>query len=77
VPGVQFALWAPNARSVARSVIFKQNWDGRHHPMQNGWAGIWELFIPAWAVAPSTNYEVAAPEGPLLPGKADPYGFSA
>ena len=46
VNGVQFAVWAPNARRV--SVIGDFNrWDGRRHPMRvRGSTGIWELFIP-------------------------------
>ena len=46
VSGVQFAVWAPNARRV--SVIGDFNrWDGRRHPMRvRGSTGIWELFIP-------------------------------
>ena len=43
VAGVQFCLWAPNARSV--SLIGEcTNWDGRHLPMQQRLGGIWELF---------------------------------
>lgn len=46
VRGVNFAVWAPNARAV--SVIGDFNrWDERTHPMtRHGDTGVWELFIP-------------------------------
>ena len=46
VPGVRFAVWAPNARRV--SVVGDFNgWDGRRHLMRLRYpAGVWELFIP-------------------------------
>src|SRR3990170_4573175 len=46
VPGVAFAVWAPNAVRV--SVVGDFNhWDGRRTPMRNrGDCGIWEIFIP-------------------------------
>jgi 1,4-alpha-glucan branching enzyme len=46
VPGVRFAVWAPNARRV--SVVGDFNsWDGRRHPMRlRHQAGVWELFVP-------------------------------
>ena len=46
VAGTAFAVWAPNARSVAVVGDFN-SWDGRLHPMRSlGSSGIWELFIP-------------------------------
>ncbi len=49
VPGVRFAVWAPNARRV--SVIGAFNtWDGRRHPMRLRHAcGVWEVFVPRLA----------------------------
>jgi len=73
IDGVQFALWAPNARSVALLGDFN-NWDGRHHPMQQRLGGIWELFIPGLAVGTVYKYEVRSPAGHCYQ-KADPYGF--
>jgi 1,4-alpha-glucan branching enzyme len=73
IAGVQFALWAPNARSVAMLGDFN-NWDGRHHPMQRRLGGIWELFLPGLAVGTIYKYEVRSPEGHCYQ-KADPYGF--
>ncbi|QEY31411.1 1,4-alpha-glucan branching protein GlgB [Synechococcus sp. RSCCF101] len=73
VAGVQFCLWAPNARSVAVLGDFN-SWDGRHHPMQQRLGGIWELFIPGLAEGQIYKYEVRAPNGDCYQ-KADPYGF--
>src|SRR6266581_1272472 len=48
VPGVSFAVWAPNAEVV--SVIGDFNgWDSRRHPMRLRTGGIWELFLPSLA----------------------------
>mgnify|MGYP000872179248 FL=1 len=45
VPGVRFAVWAPNARRV--SVVGDFNiWDGRRHPMRlRHTSGVCEIFI--------------------------------
>ena len=46
VPGVRFAVWAPNARRVSVVGSFN-NWDGRRHPMRlRHGPGIWEIFVP-------------------------------
>ena len=46
VPGVRFAVWAPNARRVAVVGDFN-SWDARRHPMRVRYpAGVWELFVP-------------------------------
>ena len=73
VAGVQFCLWAPNARSA--SVLGDFNgWDGRHHPMQLRLGGIWELFIPGLHPGAIYKYEVRAQNGHCYQ-KSDPYGF--
>jgi len=75
VAGVQFCLWAPNARSV--SVLGDYNgWDGRHHPMQQRVGGSWELFIPGLSRGDVYKYEVRAQNGHCYQ-KTDPYGFRA
>jgi 1,4-alpha-glucan branching enzyme len=48
-------------------------WDGRRHPMQSGSDGIWRLFLPGVGPGALYKYEVRAPDGELLPRKADPY----
>ncbi|WP_206934865.1 1,4-alpha-glucan branching protein GlgB [Roseococcus thiosulfatophilus] len=76
VPGVRFAVWAPNARRV--SVVGDFNgWDGRRHPMRlRREAGVWELFIPRLAPGAAYSYEMLAADGSVLPLKADPVALS-
>ena len=73
IAGVQFCLWAPNARSVSLLGDFN-SWDGRHHPMQSRVGGSWELFIPGLKPGQIYKYEVRSPDGHCYQ-KADPYGF--
>ncbi len=72
VPGVRFAVWAPNARRV--SVVGSFNgWDGRRHPMRlRHGSGVWELFVPRVTAGAIYKYELLGPDGALLPLKADP-----
>ena len=71
VPGVRFAVWAPNARRV--SVVGDFNgWDGRRHPMRlRHPSGVWELFVPRLLAGEAYKYEILGAEG-ILPLKADP-----
>ena len=77
VPGVRFAVWAPNAQRA--SVVGDFNaWDGRRHPMRSrGGGGVWELFIPHVALGDRYKFELLARDGTLLPAKADPYARAA
>ncbi|WP_075217696.1 1,4-alpha-glucan branching protein GlgB [Mongoliimonas terrestris] len=72
VPGVRFAVWAPNARRV--SVVGDFNaWDGRRHPMRlRRECGVWELFLPRLGPGERYKYEIMAADGTVLPLKADP-----
>jgi len=74
-PGVSFAVWAPNARSV--SVVGDFNgWDGRRHPLKPaGPNGFWETFVPDLAAGALYKFELHGPDGGLLPLKADPFAF--
>ena len=76
VPGVRFAVWAPNARRV--SVVGDFNgWDGRRHMMRKRVeAGVWELFLPRLPVGTLYKYEILGPFG-LLPLKSDPVALQA
>ncbi|WP_424812079.1 1,4-alpha-glucan branching protein GlgB [Roseococcus sp. YIM B11640] len=75
--GVRFAVWAPHATRV--SVVGEFNrWDGRFHPMRRRVdSGIWEFFLPGLEEGQAYKYELAGPDGALLPLKADPVGFAA
>ena len=77
VPGVRFAVWAPNAQRV--SVVGDFNaWDGRHNPMRRRIeAGVWEIFIPRLLPGTRYKYELLGPDGAALPLKADPCGGQA
>lgn len=74
IPGVHFAVWAPNAKRV--SVIGDFNrWDGRRHPMRVlGSSGIWELFIPGLREGELYKFEIKTKADQILV-KADPYAF--
>ncbi len=73
VPGVAFAVWAPNAARV--SVVGNFNaWDGRYHPMRTlGGSGIWELFIPGLGEGEVYKFELRDQRGHVRL-KTDPYG---
>ncbi|TMS57726.1 1,4-alpha-glucan branching protein GlgB [Imbroritus primus] len=75
VPGVRFAVWAPNASAVAVLGDFN-GWHAARHPMRlRHGAGVWELFVPgAWGARPGCRYKFAVRDvyGELLPDKADP-----
>ncbi len=72
VPGVRFAVWAPNARAV--SVVGDFNiWDARRHPMRSRHgAGVWELFVPRIGPGIKYKFAIVGPDGTHLPLKADP-----
>ena len=74
VPGVSFAVWAPNAQRV--SVVGDFNhWDGRFHPMRLlGASGVWEIFVPGAAQGAQYKYEVRDAHG-TVKLHTDPYGF--
>lgn len=77
VPGVHFALWAPNATRV--SVVGDFNsWNGTVHPMRlRGATGVWELFLPGLNEGTVYKYELLGQDGQVLPLKADPVGFGS
>ncbi|HET8852203.1 MAG TPA: 1,4-alpha-glucan branching protein GlgB, partial [Ktedonobacteraceae bacterium] len=78
VPGVHFAVWAPNALSVSVIGDFN-NWDRganlmyrRHQDL-----GIWECFIPGLQVGILYKYAIYSRFNHYAAEKADPYGFAA
>ncbi len=77
VKGVDFVVWAPNARRVSVIGDFNQ-WDGRRHPMQRrNDGGIWELFIPDLGVGTQYKYAIVSNFQDYYTERADPYGFAA
>ena len=74
--GAHFAVWAPHARRV--SVVGDFNaWDGRRAQMRKRIdSGLWEIFVPGVREGARYKYEIAGPDGELLPLKADPFGFA-
>ncbi len=74
--GVNFAVWAPNARSVQVVGDFN-GWDGRKHV---AWVhpslGIWELFVPGAKVGDKYKYRIHMQNGEWI-DKTDPLGFAA
>jgi len=73
-PGVAFAVWAPNARSVSVVGNFNE-WNGTKHPMRRmGSSGVWELFIPGLREGELYKYEIKHGRRTFL--KADPYAFT-
>jgi 1,4-alpha-glucan branching enzyme len=76
VPGVAFAVWAPNAQRVSVVGNFN-NWNGRRHPMRvRGGSGIWELFIPGLVEGEVYKYEIKG-HNDYFGLKADPFAFFA
>lgn len=75
-PGVNFAVWAPNARSVQIVGDFN-GWDGRAHVAKvHPNIGIWELFIAGAKVGDKYKFRVLGEHGEWV-DKSDPVGFAA
>jgi len=75
VRGVDFAVWAPNARRVSVVGSFN-NWDGRRHILRPfASSGVWELFVPGLAPGDLYKFELKSSAGRILPLKADPFAF--
>jgi 1,4-alpha-glucan branching enzyme len=74
VAGVNFSVWAPQARRV--SVVGDFNgWDGRRHVLRKRVdSGLWEIFIPDLSPGVFYKYEILGANDVILPLKADPFG---
>ena len=74
--GVQFAVWAPNAKFV--SVIGDFNgWNISANRMEPSSAGVWEVFIPRLRQGDTYKYHIESTYRGYSVDKADPYCFSA
>jgi 1,4-alpha-glucan branching enzyme len=76
VPGVRFAVWAPNAEMVGVAGNFNQ-WDPHRHPMRRRDGGIWELFVPGLRAREIYKYFVRSKIFGVSGLKCDPYGFAS
>jgi 1,4-alpha-glucan branching enzyme len=76
VRGVQFAVWAPNARWV--SVIGDFNgWEAAAHPMRPvGSSGVWDCFVPNLGPGALYKYAIFSRLHNYWVEKADPYAFA-
>ena len=74
VPGVLFAVWAPNAEVVSVVGLFN-DWDSKRHPMRHLDGGLWELFLPGLTVGTLYKYAIKSPGG-RIQLKSDPCGYS-
>jgi 1,4-alpha-glucan branching enzyme len=70
----RFAVWAPNARSVAVVGDFN-GWDPRANPMRGSDAGIWEASVPKAQRGSIYKYHVVAKDGARGIDKADPFAL--
>jgi len=76
--GAHFALWAPNAQSVA-AIGDWNGWDAHAYPLKlraDG-SGIWEGFVPGVAQGQAYKYRIESRVGAYRVDKADPFGFFA
>ncbi len=77
VRGVNFAVWAPNARKVGLVGDFN-GWDARAHPMhRHGESGVWELFVPELTPGVHYKFEIRSQYHLYRAEKFDPFGFGS
>ncbi|MDB2386115.1 1,4-alpha-glucan branching protein GlgB [Shewanella sp.] len=72
IDGVQFCLWAPNAKRVSLIGDFN-HWDGAANVMRQHIAyGLWEIFIPELTAGERYKFEIIDVNGDCSE-RADPY----
>jgi len=74
--GVQFAVWAPNAKKVSVIGDFN-NWNTSANQMEPSSSGVWETFIPHIGQGKVYKYHVESQYNGYRTDRADPYGFAA
>jgi len=76
--GTRFAVWAPNARSVAVIGDFN-GWDGQAHPLapRGDGSGIWEAQVDGARFGHRYKYRVRSAASEYQADKADPFAFAA
>jgi 1,4-alpha-glucan branching enzyme len=73
--GVQFAVWAPNAKLVSVIGNFN-NWNTSANRMEASPSGVWETFIPRLGQGEVYKYHIESNYHEYRVDKADPYGFA-
>ncbi|WP_416305978.1 1,4-alpha-glucan branching protein GlgB [Neptunicella sp. SCSIO 80796] len=72
IRGVNFCVWAPNAKRVSVKGDFNF-WDGNRHIMRlHPSNGVWEIFLPDVQAGQHYKFEIVTQSGDYLQ-KADPY----
>ncbi len=75
IAGVNFTVWAPNAKYVSVAGVFN-GWNMRAHPMNARASGLWELFIPGLKEGSLYKFVIHTLKNKTLV-KSDPYAFAA
>ncbi|MHB8834222.1 MAG: 1,4-alpha-glucan branching protein GlgB [Candidatus Methylomirabilia bacterium] len=77
VAGTLFAVWAPNAATVAVIGDFNE-WDGAAHPLapRLDGSGIWEGFVPGIGHGSLYKYHIVSRVGGYAVDKGDPFAFT-
>ncbi len=75
--GVQFAVWAPNAREVSVIGDFNGWQPGESRLSVHPGAGVWEGFFPEIGPGALYKYHIVSQYNDYSADKADPYGFAA
>ncbi len=74
VEGVEFSVFAPNAKGVAVVGSFN-NFEGKINPLKNVKnSGIWQIFIPALDYGALYKFEITTAKGSVLV-KTDPFAY--
>lgn len=74
--GINFAVWAPNARTVQIVGDFN-GWDGRGHAARvHAHLGVWELFVAEARVGDKYKFRILNQQGEWV-DKCDPLAFAA
>jgi len=76
MPGVYFAVWAPNAQSVSVRGDFN-DYDTQAHPLKlrEDGSGIWEGFIESVETGLTYKYHIVSLYHGIVHDKADPFAF--
>jgi 1,4-alpha-glucan branching enzyme len=72
--GTQFAVWAPNARSVSVIGTFNK-WQRHATPLSPAGGGIWQNLVPGVHAGTRYKYFIESRNGEYSADKADPFGF--